>query len=170
MWASRSKWPKPPTPSTPTPTRSPLEPGSPSSRGRRGQGVTNPLPLPHDAEVPCSQGHVLQERHNSGKTRTAIPEVKRFVLRLSNCDHVAPPPPPPVPIRHRRSRRRGPSDRGLGVGGYATGIVLPPTRAGGWPGGWAVQRVISGSKGWHCADPRPSRTPPKTRRNFVSFA
>ena len=46
MWASRSKWPKPPTPSTPTPTRSPLEPGSPSSRGRRGQGETNPPPLP----------------------------------------------------------------------------------------------------------------------------
>ena len=46
MWASTSKWPKPSTPSTPTPTRSPLEPGSPSSRGRRGQGETNPLPLP----------------------------------------------------------------------------------------------------------------------------
>ena len=46
MWASRSKWPKPPTPSTPTPTKSLLEPGSPSSRGRMGQGVTNPLPLP----------------------------------------------------------------------------------------------------------------------------
>ena len=46
MWASRSKWAKPPTPRTPTPTRSPIEPGSPSSRGRRGQGATNPHPLP----------------------------------------------------------------------------------------------------------------------------
>ena len=59
MWASRSKWPKPPTPSTPTPTRSPLEPGSPSSRGRRGQGATNPLPLPlpHPLLYPSVQQH-----------------------------------------------------------------------------------------------------------------
>ena len=33
-------------PVPPRSTRSPLEPGSPSSRGRRGQGATNPHPLP----------------------------------------------------------------------------------------------------------------------------